>query len=102
MGREYNPDEIRTVASKVSQLSKKISEAGDGLTDAKGEGVFGKLPSSGSMAAALTKFTSGMRTEFAKGAEQASSTGSSLRKIAGQMDADEEEGVRTFSGQRVD
>jgi hypothetical protein len=98
--RAYNPDEIRAVGKKVSQLSPKIKQAGTGLDGLGGDSMFGELPSSGAISAALKKFVSGARKEFDAGAEQASSTGASLAKIAGRMDADEEEGARTFRGRQ--
>ncbi|MGH3434232.1 MAG: hypothetical protein ACRDQB_15490 [Thermocrispum sp.] len=99
-GRKYDPEEIRAVGGKVGGLSSGIGSAGEQITGMQGGAAFGKLPSSGAIGSALSKFSTGLREEFSTGAKQATAAEESITTAAGQMDADEDEGVRTFSGKQ--
>lgn len=95
-GRAYNPDEIRTVAGKIGGLADRLSSAGEGITGMQSGSAFGKLPSSGSIASALTSFGSSLRSEFSAGAKLMTATEKSLTETAKGMDDDEDTTARSF------
>lgn len=100
-GRAYNPDEIRAVGGKVGGMSSGLTSAGDGITGIQGGGApFGKLPSSGAVSSALSKFSTSLSDEFSAGAKLATSTEKSITDAAGGMDADEDATASTFRGKQ--
>ncbi|MQA63785.1 MAG: hypothetical protein GEU86_20480 [Actinophytocola sp.] len=98
--RSYSPDEIRGVARKIGGLSGDLSATGSGITAKPGGDAFGKLPSSGSIAEALSSFTQAMRQELSAGAKLMTATETSITAAADGMDATEEDSARSFSSQQ--
>lgn len=99
--RSYNPDEIRAVAKKIGGLSGDLSSAGSGITAKPGGDAFGKLPSSGSIASALSSLTAAMKRELSAGAKLMTATETSITSAADGMDATEEDSAHSFRSQQL-
>lgn len=101
MDLERNPDELRALANKIEGLQGKFGSASKGLTGMDGidaESTFGGLEAAGGGNDAISGFNTGMRKELSAGGKHASAAAAALRKIADDMDANEDDHARTFGG----
>lgn len=102
MGRAFNPDEIRAVATRMGNHTADFEDAHGGLTGMESADAFGELDGASRIHGAISDFTSGMSAEFQHGKMLADATSQHLHGHANNMDQNEENYSASFGNGDVD
>lgn len=96
MGRAFNPDEIRAVATRMGNHTADFEDAHGGLTGMESADAFGELDGAGRIHGAISNFTSSIGNEFKHGKMLADTTAQHLHGHADNMDQNEADYSASF------
>ncbi|MBB3661302.1 MULTISPECIES: hypothetical protein [Prauserella salsuginis group] len=98
MSRQFDPDHIAELASKVGRLKDNFSKASTDLGDGNPGGAFGDLNNAASAGKTMQHFYNGVNSELSAAANLVDAASQALSSAAERMRTDEDEGVHTFRG----
>lgn len=102
MSRRFDPDHIAALATKVGQLKGGFSKASTDLGDGNPGGAYGDLSNAASAGKTMQGFYGSVNNEFGAAAKLVEAAAQALSDAAERMRNDEDEGVRTFGGDRTE
>lgn len=98
MSRQFDPEQIAELATKIGKLKDDFSKASTDLGDGDPGGAYGHLKNASSAGETMRHFYSGMNSELSAAANLVDAASSALAEAAERMRGDEDTGVQTFGG----
>ncbi|TCP43448.1 hypothetical protein EV191_12262 [Tamaricihabitans halophyticus] len=98
MSRQFDPDEIAALATKIGKLKESFNQTGTDLGDGNPGGAYGNLRNAASADSTTQAFYQGVNTQMGAAARLVDAAAKALEQAAERMRNDEDEGVRTFGG----
>lgn len=98
MSRQYDPEYIASLATRVGQLKDSFTKTSTDLGDGDPGSAFGDLSNASKTGETMRHFHSGVNSELSAAANLVESASQALSKAAERMRGDEDTGVQTFGG----
>ncbi|GAA1239914.1 hypothetical protein GCM10009676_25850 [Prauserella halophila] len=98
MSRQFDPEQIAELATKVGQLKDSFTKTGTDLGDGDPGSAYGSLSNAASAGETMRHFYSGMNSELKAAANLVDAASRALADAAERMQGDEDAGVHTFGG----
>lgn len=98
MSRQFDPEQIAELATKVGRLKDGFSKTSSDLGDGDPGSAYGQLGNATSSGETMRHFYSGVNSELSAAANLVDSASRALAEAAERMRGDEDAGMHTFGG----